>query len=137
LTETPRPLASTTAVVWDPGGGRKTEPARVWPTATSTFSDFSDSFRVDLECRSASNFDLGLEWTPRAGQIGSNELTPKPGLRGWKPMAKHRTHSIEFKRQVAQEFLPARPAWAHQAHDICRNLIRVYSWTDGTMAPKG
>ena len=24
---------------------------------------------------------------------------------GWKPMAKHRTHSIEFKRQVAQEFL--------------------------------
>jgi hypothetical protein len=31
-------------------------------------------------------------------------------------MAKHRTHSIEFKRQVAQEFLARRdPAWARQA----------------------
>jgi hypothetical protein len=24
---------------------------------------------------------------------------------GWKPMARHRTHTIEFKRQAAQEFL--------------------------------
>ena len=41
-------------------------------------------------------------------------------------MAKHRTHSIEFKRQVAQEFLAGEtlhgPA---KRHDVCRNLIRV------------
>ena len=42
-------------------------------------------------------------------------------------MSKHRTHSIEFKRQVAQEFLAGEtlhgPA---KRHDICRNLIRVW-----------
>jgi transposase-like protein len=42
-------------------------------------------------------------------------------------MAKHRTHSIEFKRQVAQEFLAG--ATLHglaKRHDICRNLIRIW-----------
>jgi transposase len=40
-------------------------------------------------------------------------------------MAKHRTHSIEFKRQVAQEFLAGLHGLAKR-HDICRNLIRVW-----------
>lgn len=42
-------------------------------------------------------------------------------------MAKHRSHRVEFKRQVAQEFLAGEtlPALSRR-HDICRNLIRVW-----------
>ena len=42
-------------------------------------------------------------------------------------MARHRSHGIEFKRQIAQELLAGetlyRPA---KRHDILRNLIRVW-----------
>jgi transposase-like protein len=42
-------------------------------------------------------------------------------------MAKHRTHSIEFKRQVAQEFLTGETLHGlAKRHDISRNLIRVW-----------
>ena len=42
-------------------------------------------------------------------------------------MAQHRTHSIEFKRQVAQEFLAGETLHGlSKRHDICRNLIRVW-----------
>jgi len=42
-------------------------------------------------------------------------------------MSKHRTHSIEFKRQVAQEFLAGETLYGlAKRHDICRNLIRVW-----------
>jgi transposase len=42
-------------------------------------------------------------------------------------MAKQRTHSIEFKRQVAQEFLAGETLHGLATrHDICRNLIRVW-----------
>jgi transposase len=42
-------------------------------------------------------------------------------------MAKHRTYSIEFKRQVAQEFLAGETLYGlSKRHDICRNLIRVW-----------
>ena len=42
-------------------------------------------------------------------------------------MAKHRTHSIEFKRQVAQEFLTGETFYGlAKRHAICRNLIRVW-----------
>ena len=42
-------------------------------------------------------------------------------------MAKHRTHSIEFKRHVAQEFLAGETLHGlAKRHDICRNLIRVW-----------
>ena len=44
-------------------------------------------------------------------------------------MAKHRTHSIAFKRQVAQEYLAGEtlhcPA---RRHDLSRTLIRI--WVD-------
>ena len=40
-------------------------------------------------------------------------------------MTKHRSHSIEFKRQVAQEFLGGETLHA-LASDISRNLIRVW-----------
>ena len=42
-------------------------------------------------------------------------------------MVKHRTHSIEFKRQVAQEFLAGETLHGlARRHDLSRNLIRVW-----------
>ena len=42
-------------------------------------------------------------------------------------MAKHRTCSIEFKRQVAQEFLAGESLHGlSRRHDVSRNLIRVW-----------
>ena len=39
-------------------------------------------------------------------------------------MAKHRTYSIEFKRQVAQEFLAGETLHAlAKRHDVCRSKI--------------
>ncbi|WP_108047479.1 IS3 family transposase [Bosea sp. 124] len=42
-------------------------------------------------------------------------------------MAQHRTHSIEFKRQVAQDYLAGETlhSLAHR-HDLSRNLIRIW-----------
>lgn len=42
-------------------------------------------------------------------------------------MAKHRSHSIEFKRQVAQEFLAGETLHGlARRHDVSRNLVRVW-----------
>ena len=42
-------------------------------------------------------------------------------------MAKHRTHSIEFKRQVAQEYLGGETLHGlAKRHDLSRNLIRIW-----------
>lgn len=42
-------------------------------------------------------------------------------------MAKHRSHSIEFKRQVAQEFIAGETLHAlANRHDVSRNLIRIW-----------
>jgi len=42
-------------------------------------------------------------------------------------MAKHRSHSIEFKRQVAQEFIAGETLHAlAKRHDVSRNLIRIW-----------
>ena len=42
-------------------------------------------------------------------------------------MARHRSHSVEFKRQVAQEFLAGETLHGlSKRHDISRNLIRVW-----------
>jgi len=42
-------------------------------------------------------------------------------------MAKHRSHSVEFKRQVAQEFIAGETLHALSSrHDISRNLIRIW-----------
>jgi transposase-like protein len=44
-----------------------------------------------------------------------------------KAMAKHRSHSIEFKRQVAQEFMAGETLHALSSrHDVSRNLIRIW-----------
>ena len=42
-------------------------------------------------------------------------------------MTKHRSHSIEFKRQVAQEFLAGETLHGlAKSHDLSRNLIRIW-----------
>jgi transposase-like protein len=42
-------------------------------------------------------------------------------------MAKHRVHSIEFKRQVVGEYSAGETLYGlARRHDICRNLIRVW-----------
>ena len=42
-------------------------------------------------------------------------------------MARHRSHSIEFKRQVAQEFVAGETLHAlAKRHDVSRNLIRIW-----------
>src|SRR5215471_6294845 len=42
-------------------------------------------------------------------------------------MAKHRTYSMEFKRQVAQEFIAGETLHAlAKRYDVSRNLIRVW-----------
>ena len=42
-------------------------------------------------------------------------------------MAKHRTYSIEFKRQVAQEYIAGETLHAlAKRHDLSRNLIRIW-----------
>lgn len=42
-------------------------------------------------------------------------------------MAKHRSHSIEFKRQIAQEFIAGETLHGlAKRHDLSRNLIRVW-----------
>ncbi len=42
-------------------------------------------------------------------------------------MARHRSYSIEFKRQVAQEYLGGESLnGLARRHDVSRNLIRVW-----------
>jgi transposase-like protein len=44
-----------------------------------------------------------------------------------KAMAKHRTHSIAFKRQVVQEYLSGETLHGlAKRHDLSRNLIRIW-----------
>ncbi|OPH83295.1 transposase [Nitrobacter vulgaris] len=42
-------------------------------------------------------------------------------------MPRHRSHSLEFKRQVAQEFLGGETLHGlAKRHDVSRNLIRIW-----------
>jgi transposase-like protein len=44
-----------------------------------------------------------------------------------KAMAKHRSHSVEFKRQVAQAYLSGESLHGlAKQHDLSRNLIRIW-----------
>src|SRR5437588_12151535 len=44
-----------------------------------------------------------------------------------KAMTKHRSHSVAFKRQVAQEFVAGETLYGlAKRHDISRQLIRVW-----------
>ena len=42
-------------------------------------------------------------------------------------MARHRTHSIEFKRQVVQDYLAGETLHGlARRHDLSRNLVRIW-----------
>lgn len=42
-------------------------------------------------------------------------------------MARHRTHSIEFKRQVAQDYLAGETLHSLALrHDLSRNLVQIW-----------
>jgi transposase-like protein len=42
-------------------------------------------------------------------------------------MARHRTHNVAFKRQVAEEFIAGEALHARsKRHDISRQLIRIW-----------
>jgi transposase-like protein len=44
-----------------------------------------------------------------------------------KAMAKHRTYSIDFKRQVARDFIAGEPLHGlAKRHELSRNLIRIW-----------
>ena len=59
-------------------------------------------------------------------------------------MAKHRSHSIEFKRQVVQEYMAGETLHGlAKRHDLSRNLIRIWvqkyeagAFDDDTAAPQ-
>lgn len=54
-------------------------------------------------------------------------MTGVPGFRRMEAMAKHRSHSVDFKRQVAQEFLAGETLHGlARRHDLSRNLIRIW-----------
>jgi transposase len=68
-----------------------------------------------------------LECAPGAGQVEVSDLTGELGFQRMKAMARQRSHSIEFKRQVAQEFIAGESLYAlSKRHDISRQLIRVW-----------
>jgi transposase len=44
-----------------------------------------------------------------------------------KAMVRHRTHSIDFKRQIAQEYVAGETLHAlAKRHDLSCNLIRIW-----------
>src|SRR3984885_5606804 len=72
-------------------------------------------------------FRGGVECAPDGGQFAGWELTGATGLSRMKAMAKHRIHSIEFKRQIAQDFIAGETLHALAGrHDVSRNLIRIW-----------
>ena len=53
-------------------------------------------------------------------------------------MAKHRTYSIEFKRQVVQEYIGGETLHGlAKRHDVSRNLIRIWvsKYESGALDP--
>src|ERR687898_605294 len=50
-----------------------------------------------------------------------------PGFQRMESMARHRTYSVAFKRQVAQEYLAGESLHGlAKRHDLARNLIRIW-----------
>lgn len=68
------------------------------------------------------------QWSGPLGVAGLRwEFDLGRACEGSKPMPKCRAHSIEFKRQVAQEYLAGETRHGLATrHDIRRNLIRVW-----------
>ena len=71
---------------------------------------------------------LTMECAPGAGQAEVSDLTGVLGFRKMKAMARQqRSHSIEFKRQVVQEYIAGETLYGlAKRHDLSRQLIRVW-----------
>jgi transposase len=72
---------------------------------------------------------LPQDWSGFPGRTGGSlRIDRYAGLsKDESPWAEHRSYSIEFKRQVAQEFLTGETLYGlAKRHDICRNLIRLW-----------
>ena len=71
---------------------------------------------------------MPLECAPGAGQVEVSDLTGVLGFRKMKAMARQqRSHSIEFKRQVVQEYIAGETLYGlAKRHDLSRQLIRVW-----------
>jgi uncharacterized membrane protein YeaQ/YmgE (transglycosylase-associated protein family)/transposase-like protein len=69
-----------------------------------------------------------VECAPGAGQVEVSDLTGVLGFRKMKAMARQqRSHSIEFKRQVVQEYIAGETLYGlAKRHDLSRQLIRVW-----------
>src|SRR6266550_8928120 len=69
-----------------------------------------------------------MECAPGAGQVEVSDLTGVLGFRKMKAMARQqRSHSIEFKRQVVQEYIAGESLYGlAKRHDLSRQLIRVW-----------
>ena len=69
-----------------------------------------------------------VECAPGAGQFEVSDLTGVLGFRKMKAMARQqRSHSIEFKRQVVQEYIAGETLYGlAKRHDLSRQLIRVW-----------
>ena len=67
-----------------------------------------------------------MECAPNGGQFADWELTGAAGLSEDESHGQAPPHSIEFKRQVAQDFIAGEtPHGLAKRHDISRNLIRI------------
>src|SRR3974377_1537768 len=76
-----------------------------------------------------------MECAPGAGQVEVIDLQGEVGFQRMKAMARQRSHSIAFKRQVAQEFIAGESLYAlSKRHDISRQLIRVWVEKDEAVA---
>jgi hypothetical protein len=63
--------------------------------------------------------ELILECALRVDSLMEGHSPFGRAFEGWKPMVRHRTHSIEFKRQVVQEYLAGETLTASPS-GICR-----------------
>ena len=63
----------------------------------------------------------------RVDRMGEIDGPPWLGFRRMEVMARHRSHSVAFKRQVAGEFVAGETLHAlAKRHDISRQLIRIW-----------
>ena len=84
--------------------------------------------RSSSVCATRADLKHLLECAPDGGQIGGWELTGAAGLSEDESHGQHRTHSIEFKRQIAQDCIAGETLHALASrHDISRNLIRIWA----------
>jgi len=109
-----------------PGELRQAEWTEFSPAGVAPLSRTSIS--STCWCQGAPEVSAPLECAPGAGQVEVSDLTGVLGFRKMKAMARQqRSHSIEFKRQVVQEYIAGETLYGlAKRHDLSRQLIRVW-----------